>query len=116
MSEKPLHVQVAEALGWRIHGVIGGGWWAFAPSGEGAFLVERYDTDWSATGPLIEKYGITIFRYEENESVMWQAFQPGSGVSCSECGSFQNNISGDGSTPLLAVCHLILALAKAGKL
>jgi hypothetical protein len=73
VTDKPLHVQVAEALGWtdchqKPHDEE---WWGYVNYSQGYRSIPRYDLDWSATGPLI--------------------------------------------TPL-AVCNLILALAKAGKL
>lgn len=67
--------------------------------------VPRYDTDWSATGPLIERLGIQIMNLElKVMPTMWSAA-----------------LSSDhnwalGQTPLVAVCALILALAAAGKL
>lgn len=110
MSEKPLHVRVAEALGQdlaREHK------WDKAPEGyRGCVLcgataswqedyrepcVTEYDIDWSATGPLIERFGIRLY--------------PGWAAGISD-----GQPSGWYDTPLLAVCHLILALHAAGKL
>lgn len=112
-EDKPLHVQVAEALGWtdmkpRADDGLWGGkapdvsWeWTSPP---------RYDTDWAATGPLIEKYGFQIWRNGEG---VWEAqgsqYKDGEHVP----GSFR---AINGPTPLEAVCHLILALKAAGKL
>lgn len=113
--DKPLHVRVAEALGWinvlpfEADGIVDeSNWTGDDPSGEGGF-VPNYDTDWSATGPLIEKNGIAIF--PTSEAVLaktsfgrWTA----SILAFESCES--------GPTPLIAVCNLILALAEAGKL
>jgi len=82
----------------------------------------RYDTDWSATGPLIERLRITIFPVEA-----WvEGYEPGGFAAVTEA-----SISGYefecwpgtgyqilpvGPTPLVAACTLILALAGAGKL
>lgn len=78
IDERPLHVCVAEALGWTKLAISGyvqfvggtmvsdGREWR----GRDAIRVDdpwhdspvpRYDTDWSATGPLIEKYDINVF-------------------------------------------------------
>jgi hypothetical protein len=107
---RPLHVRVAEALGWvdmrpRSEDGLWGGqapdvsWpWTSPP---------RYDTDWSATGPLIEKYGI---RVELTGPVVIHPI----GKWRADYGFGEHD--GFGATPLLAVCNLILALKDAGKL
>ncbi len=68
----------------------------------------RYDADWSATGPLIERLQITLW----NDCGQWQA---GNLDSADYEGHWLNDAN-DGDTPLIAVCHLILALHAAGKL
>jgi hypothetical protein len=128
MLDKPLHVQVAEALGclpvkgdffpadesepydtWHCHcrGVQG-----HTRAGDG-LLIPRYDTDWSATGPLIEKYGIELAHGGFGpDDLPWLAAEH-------VCSDHDHNVSqpcGIGPTPLIAVCHLILALRGAGKL
>ncbi len=119
MNDKPLHVQVAEALGWAIAGFLqrfattedhDEAWYGRPPEDAAGGLVSipRYDIDWSATGPLIEKYGITLDRHEDYERLPgkeWLASAP----TPSDDGA-------SGSTPLLAVCYLFLALKAAGKL
>jgi hypothetical protein len=104
--EKPLHVQVAEALGWRVLGIATPRWsdgvdryTGHDPTGVFALAVPRYDTDWSATSPLIERLGLVLYCSDRP----W-ADAPG------------QNVSADGETPLIAVCNLILALKEAGKL
>jgi hypothetical protein len=116
--DKPLHVQVAEALGCRPRLCVGcdadgsnrRSWWD-CECGDWAHCggpdtptqdVSRYDTDWSATGPLIEKYGIDVWRSAKT----WKAAQDTPGGA----------ICGRGATPLIAICSLILALKGAGKL
>lgn len=101
MTEKPLHVKVAEALGWSRSDSVGvsddGRWWS--P------ICPRYDTDWSATGPLIERYEIHLFSERHTGTgVTWEAERP------------LGEVTGYGSTPLIAVCNLLLALHDAGKL
>lgn len=120
--EKPLHVRVAEALGWwdfeQDKGCIllpgaEPHWRGRQPDkpaliGE-RWLVPRYDTDWSATGPLIEQYEITVGVAAYN--LKWAA-------TTKHLGSEEwNHPHADFyDTPLLAVCDLILALKEAGKL
>jgi hypothetical protein len=113
VTERPLHVQVAEALSFQCWQLDDESWWTEA--GNVVVPVPRYDTDWAATGPLIEKHNIAvtafinqplIFRPEENARAWW----PGSdSVNDSTIDAF-------GRTALQAVCHLILALHKAGEL
>lgn len=105
--EKPLHVQVAEALGWIGVAQVGSAEWA-GFLGEIPGRVSRYDTDWSVTGPLIEKYGISLqpeyFMTDPPKLTGYRAIQALTGTV------------GYGVTALEAVCNLILALAAAGKL
>jgi hypothetical protein len=116
VSDQPLHVQVAEALGWKLipYNELPGRFcregathvWA-TPSGEefcarcNSEMPPRYDLDWSATGPLIEKYGICQYL----NCGVWHSFTASDGDDC-----------GDGAAPLESLCRLILALGKAGKL
>jgi hypothetical protein len=129
-EDKPLHVRVAEALGCKPYRATPGpdSWRCgcqqsptalnFKPHGWGdTEYIARYDTDWSATGPLVEKYGIEVV-------TMW----PGDAGQDGFCWSAQTGADArspdpkasaryaDGSTPLIAVCNLILKLAEAGKL
>lgn len=71
--------------------------------------VPRYDTDWSATGPLIEKYKLCVDISPEgaNPTLAWVVIKPRTRWDY-KCGY--------GPTPLIAACNLILALAEAGKL
>lgn len=147
-EEKPLHVQVAEALGWTevVHftpttsSVIAPVWAGAPPKGyehwkhgitEADFLhmshggperrtIPRYDTDWSATGPLLERFGIASapsphgYRYrigvtEGPEIAYWPA---GGYDSTHECWDWEAL----GATRLIAACNLLVELAAAGKL
>ena len=115
MSDKPLHVQVAEALGcptaWDEYCRCPG----LEHSGEEhPPRLARFDTDWSATGPLIEKYEISVGP-GATEAGPWAAI---SGVFVDGGGwdGLDFDYRGKGPTPLIAVCHLLLALKKAGKL
>lgn len=114
MSEKPLHVRVAEALGLDtdpdLHerdetsnnysqctrcGSVQG-WDEPMP----ALCCPRWDTDWSFTGPLIERLHIST----EWEGDTWSARAPGL------------DFRAIGATPLLAACNLLLVLDEVGKL
>jgi hypothetical protein len=121
-TDKPLHVRVAVALGMLCEPCSSDGGcpeWTEIPStdwGEDCQNghIPRYDTDWSATGPLIEKFGITV--------------TPGSCLGLfkspwvaarnfvAECDGWASEEDAAGPTPHLAICNLILALKAAGKL
>ena len=116
-DEKPLHVRVAEALGCKVECVDAArsDWRCRCPieishfDDNGKFWrsVSAYDTDWSATGPLIEKYAITCIT----------PFLPSEGKWEARVGRpSERHMTGFGSTPLVAICNLILALKEAGKL
>jgi hypothetical protein len=104
VSEKPLHVEVAEALGYEVKFNVDPAGsmdsWEMRECVQWV-LVPRYDLDWSATGPLIEKYGICQYL----NCGAWHSYTASDGDDC-----------GDGATPLESLCRLILALGKAGKL
>jgi hypothetical protein len=121
-SERPLHVRVAEALGWHDFHVLGDGEHVGQhPDKERnrkhSYAVEaipRYDTDWSATGPLIEKYRIEL-EWERlitpARDFVWTASWG------QQIGHLTPVIySASDTTPLIAVCNLLLALHAAGKL
>jgi hypothetical protein len=126
---KPLHVQVAEALGTKLVPMtltskdappVFQGWMAVA-SPYHLEQIPRYDTDWSATGPLIEKYRINIGAPSPQDSCVW-VNRPADGDPALRMWDSTTEMLGcadiavEGETPLIAVCHLILALSKAGKL
>ena len=132
MTEKPLHVQVAEALGWtNSEGNKDGDYWEALPPQDGSAhylfaedcwprasyeesqetLVPHYDTDWSATGPLIEKYELALGQTGmDDPKPTWVAWWPGF------CDIDTCSVDEPADTTLQAVCHLILALKAAGKL
>lgn len=106
---KPLHVQVAEALGWTCVSLLSGSvedWSGYAPDAhEFVMPIPRFDTDWSATGPLIEKYGLLVAPYGPKWNAVYLR-------DSTQWGPMERA----GATPKEAVCRLILALKAAGKL
>jgi len=144
VTEKPLHLKVAEALGWSDFTFDT--WWIDddgKPEGKPFWHghdpvrtevapttalqqgfkyvigttpnpnyhperlhwpVPHYDTDWAATGPLIEKYGVKLERVGPHQ---WSAW-------VNETAHGGNHAYGD--TPLTAVCGLIIHAKAAGKL
>jgi len=135
-DDKPLHIQVAEALGWTNVGevpvppfVTEPHWLGDPPSWvkstaisaidhetgtvtltRGTQTVPRYDTDWSATGPLIEKYNLGVGRVAVDGQ--YPRFTPWRAAVCLPGIVF----SIEHAQPLVAVCNLILALHTSGKL
>lgn len=113
MKEPPLHVQVAQALGWidcRLpkSGILDRDWigWHLGMEIGKRDPIPRYDTDWSATGPLIEKFNIALnCRPDVKPSQRWEAY-------FLKDAQTRNSWSAQGFTPLLAVCHLIRSLQK----
>lgn len=134
-QDKPLHVRVAEALGWSAWLSKQDYWIITEPDGTrhedgygqpnpkfdpqtgeqlpprqwwDEYDPPRYDTDWSATGPLIERLGICLTWESDGRQIdRWNA---------SDNIPEQAQDIESGPTPLLAVCNLILALSAAGKL
>jgi hypothetical protein len=121
--DKPLHVRVAEALGWR--NVAPGG--LLLPDNHvgdppgliGATTsVPWYDREWSATGPLIDKYKLGV----EPDGNRWDAFTemvhlPTGRVEDEPYGGawqYEHYVTAD--SPLKAVCLLLLELYEAGTL
>lgn len=129
-DERPLHVRVAEALGWhRIVGPVSSilldAGMVYEGHPPGPFVIgsepetiPRYDTDWSVTGPLIQKYGINLecaqaARPDNSPYAAWRWWLKGDPIAR---GSASMSVRYWADTPLVAVCHLILALAEAGRL
>lgn len=146
-SDKPLHVEVAEALGWtncragttpvpgdfNVHQAF---WLGDPPPGVkpnpattyidnetervmfGDSVIPHYDTDWSVTGPLIKKFGFNLDCVrddEDDDDPDWEAFVRG---LTDTNGGYIWSWAERGATnePLVAICYLILTLAKKGKL
>ncbi len=127
-DEKPLYVQVAEAIGWRDIKYVGGllAVWASHHDGiePGNLVIDssaerkklpRYDLEWGATGPLIAVYGIGLnyFVCDENccppDGVRWTAVYGSLGLEHADK-------TVEARDPLIAVCRLIIALHAEGKL
>lgn len=129
-QDKPLHVRVAEALGWTgiEAGNACGGWdgvaiddriWIGRPPGELVVGCEcppihRYDTDWSATGPLIEQFGIALDRGIFTHGAGWRAGWTHG--PWDDIGAEWWARNAEGRTPTEAICNLILTLHEAGRL
>lgn len=122
---EPLHVQVARALGCRPEWHEGHDWWLCGcnddshvatseiEDGEaiGPPILRAYDTDWSACGPLLERFKIeTTFTPHKGGPEEWTA------TAWLPPREPQEVKRISGPTPLIAVCNLILALHKEGKL
>lgn len=123
---KPLHVRVAEALGWRecrpsvcllqVLAEAAPDWDGFRPNGIShppqREMVPRFDIDWSETGPLIERLRLDL-EFHRN-GALWGATAYRVPVEDSDDWSL---VYGPyGATPLVAVCNLILVLKAAGRL
>ncbi len=145
MTDKPLHVQVAEALGMTLvdrstavrisnerhvknndeverslgirppfndyeHWYSGAGPYILSDSTFGLDQVPAYDTSWEATGPLIEKYKISLRHGECRMHVECR------NLWCATSQDHQADDRVDAVNPLVAVCYLVIALKEAGKL
>lgn len=136
MSEKPLHGQVAEALGWTDikSSMETKGVWTTGPSGPmladaqvevwtgqepetmRTGTIPRYDEEWLYGGPLLEKHKISAF-FDGEPDNRWTTTVSGEWKSCPHCEQLHlENWHGYGETLLVAACELILALGKAGRL
>jgi len=101
-APRPLHVLVAEALGWECW-LDKAGWAGRSPDD---YMTDppNFDTDWSATGPLVERFKISVAP-DQSLPGSWGAW----------VGDFAP-LAQRAATPLLAICNLIVALAREGKL
>jgi len=129
MTEKPLHVQVAEAVGWtKLVGIpappFGVAWVGDPPPivlvgrpspTQGPTTPPRYDTDWSATGPLIEKSRISLRYWIDRWEAGHSYYQKDSEQKKDRIDAWDHQGTSRHS-PLLAVCNLILLLKETGKL
>lgn len=132
---KPLHVQVAEALGWinvRVLGCLPMNPPVFCAKGKppgnvlvgplGDVDVPHYDTDWSATGPLVHARGIALLKLAPEEGEEWVAYIWDSVEEYTTVDENEDHlyltidgttaIAALGDTPLLAACNLIVWQAK----
>lgn len=107
LDEEPLDVQVARALGWTD----------FDKDGFYSAHPPYYSTDWSATGPLIQKYRITVQAPSGDAHTHWGAtkFDEDDRSWLSDHLEFHEAIY-NSKTPLEAVCRFLLALHATGEL
>lgn len=75
-------------------------------------VIPSYDTDWSATGPLITKHRIYLLPHT---GYSWNPDIPPDGWIAQRHQDEGDECWGHGSDPLLAVCSLILAAKRQGK-
>lgn len=104
-DEKPLHVSVSEALGWTECVLGDDGHWRGSKDDGIMRVIPRFDTSWCATGVLLEKFEIDLSKTDRSR---WTAISPlhnGRGFDSVEA-----------KTPCEAICGLIVALHKEGKL
>lgn len=78
---------------------------------DGSDELPRYDEDWRAIGPVIEKMGISLVR-DQNRAASWVAFTHDSDWIDPLAVDVRVRESVEGPTPLVAACRLVLALAK----
>jgi len=131
----PLHEAVAEALGDDLgpcparlitddidSGREGNGWACGECGHEGAYALgantyahnrraNEYDTNWNATGPLIERLGIELLQHHVLGG--WLAAR---GCRRDDLGALVGGATAHGRTQLIAVCYLILELHRSGRL
>jgi hypothetical protein len=122
-EDKPLHVRVAQVLGWTMIEHVDGLWRGLSPHdprlGKIHCMIARYDTNWGATGPLIERHGINLERVSTEEGTLWRAskaFGEAAGHQQAEEVIEEESLHATGNIPLAAVCDLLLVLAVHGKL
>lgn len=121
-EEKPLHVQVAEALGWtnpkRIGGVMG--WQADGPKAAlscpvGPVMVPRYDLDWAVTGPLMQKVGAAVFCFRSwsSNTFVFRGKEERDGWQVEVDAAHEGfTWGGNGETPLLAFCRMLITMEE----
>lgn len=124
-KEKPLHVRVAEALGcnvekaiWYVCGCVPDHVSGIAPHSVGTVSnrwLALYDTDWAATGPRIEQFGLLVQK-RQHPRVDYQGRPWYASDGVFKYGEYAPRLYAYGETPLIAVCHVIIAMHAAGKL
>lgn len=92
---KDLDSRLAELFGWKPLTGVDEGYWK-KPDG-GGIVKPRFTTDWSATGPLIEKYCLSL-EFDENNRE-WGAYAPGEDWQYEQ-------------SPLIAACRAIIAMEE----
>lgn len=136
--DKPLHVQVAEAVLGCSPAAPGSkdscgrrakSWICGCPNSEfgyrphrvhdGSDELPRYDEDWRAIGAMIEKQEISLIRDDDERGAdrePWTAFTHDAAWIDPIAIDVSVQEEAAGPTALVAACRLILVLAKAGKL
>ena len=128
-DERPLRVPVAEALGWTVFvpptspaslwddvaiaaALEEAGFTHLDPKGR-LRIVPRYDTDWSAIGPVITKLRISLYPWQQG----WAAELP-QGLQTPGAERIFGKLRWTGAlpkhTPQRAACEVILCAAEMG--
>ena len=115
-EEKPLHVQVAEALGCKpeFETTYSPTFWyctcppTFGPIWphgdlQGVKAIRRYDKDWRFMGPFMEEHRISVYAFRDPRWFAHRSDAPRDESGLRERG---------GATILEAVCNLIVAYHK----
>jgi hypothetical protein len=101
--DSPLHVQVAEALGWTEISEDGEKWWGREPYGKIRMTIPRYDTSWCSAGAILERFKFGI---------MWDH---GQWIAQYMTDEGHDQYQG-GEKPTEAISRLVVHLYKEGKL
>jgi len=109
MSTNPLHIQVAEALGWTdLRAKEYGQWWGVEPYGGLDIAVPVYHRSWCAIGVILERNKFCLIYTPGTPSgkipETWIASTGG-----------PNSVGCEGATACEAVAKLIVKLHSEGK-
>ncbi len=127
MTEKPLHVRVAEVLGWTkvehrnkpyvddervpwtgVPPADFDGYRLWQTVGNKSYVaVPRYDTEWSATGPLVERFKMSSDYCTAPVGNVWM-------VIISVWGEDKDRGKASAETLLMAICGAVLSMANDG--
>ena len=104
--ETPLHVQVAEALGWsNLHERTEGHWWGKDPYGGMSLAVPIYDRSWCSIGVLCDRFvsslSVILAAPDSGREDIWEAT------------SHLNEVS-QGKTACEAIARLVVRLHDKG--
>lgn len=111
--ERPLHVQVAEALGWTDMADRGDGLWlGVNPETKLRVEVIPYGRSWCSTGSLVDKLGLMV----GPERYMSMSEPIGGWTARTTKSPREAQTSEYGANPCEAIARLVVKLHKEGKL